>query len=294
MPSLLSSGGITGFVLKRLLIGVMVLVVVSVIVFAATQALPGDPAQAILGRSATPQALAALRRQLHLNQPVLSQYWHWIDGLLHGHPGISLAAQEPVTKLLSGRLENSAFLVLVSGAVSIPLSVAIGAYAAFKRDRTFDVATSVGLLALAALPEFVVAIILVILLATTVTHLLPAVTSIAPSPVSYTHLAKSASTSGTAWEAPRQASVSRRSGPCFEQGERAHLHARWVPAERTRFDTGQRGDRGAGRSPLPQHPAPLQTGVGRPRVARLGQHPRRGGPAGGRVAQACPGGWLRR
>ena len=181
MPSLLSSGGITGFVLKRLLIGVMVLVVVSVIVFAATQALPGDPAQAILGRSATPQALAALRRQLHLNQPVLSQYWHWIDGLLHGHPGISLAAQEPVTKLLSGRLENSAFLVLVSGAVSIPLSVAIGAYAAFKRDRTFDVATSVGLLALAALPEFVVAIILVILLATTVTHLLPAVTSIAPS-----------------------------------------------------------------------------------------------------------------
>ena len=55
--------------------------------FLATQALPGDPARAILGRSATPASLAALRRQLHLDRPVISQYWTWVTGLLHGNLG---------------------------------------------------------------------------------------------------------------------------------------------------------------------------------------------------------------
>src|SRR5918912_2347228 len=76
-------GGIPGFIVRRLLLGLLVLVLVSVIVFAATQAL-GDPARAILGRTATPTSLAALRKQLHLDQPVLTQYWNWISGLAHG------------------------------------------------------------------------------------------------------------------------------------------------------------------------------------------------------------------
>src|SRR5215813_1576143 len=93
-------GGVWSFILRRLLLGIVVLILVSILVFLATQALPGDPALAILGRSATPQSLAALRRQLHLDQPVLSQYWSWIVGLMHGNLGQSLAAQEPVTTLL--------------------------------------------------------------------------------------------------------------------------------------------------------------------------------------------------
>ena len=99
------------FILRRVLLGILVLFLVSVVVFAATQALPGDPALAILGRSATPQSLAALRRQLHLDQPVLSQYWTWIVGVLHGNLGQSLAAQEPVTTLLGPKLVNSGVLV---------------------------------------------------------------------------------------------------------------------------------------------------------------------------------------
>jgi len=173
-------GGVPAFVLRRLLLGLIVLILVSLVVFAATQALPGDPALAILGRSATPQSLAALRRQLHLDRPVIEQYWTWVTGLLHGNLGMSLEAQEPVSTLLAPKLVNSAVLVALAAVLSIPLSIAIGAYAALKREKTFDQASSNLLLALAALPEFVVALILVILLATTVFHILPAISTIPP------------------------------------------------------------------------------------------------------------------
>jgi len=154
---------------------------VSIVVFAATQALPGDPARAILGRSATPQSLAALRLKLHLDQPVFTQYWTWLTGLLHGNLGTSLAAQEPVTTLLGPRLVNSSVLVAVSAIVSIPLSIAIGSWAALKREKIFDTVSSNLLLALAALPEFVVAVVLVLLFATTVfPNVFPAISRIPP------------------------------------------------------------------------------------------------------------------
>jgi len=169
-----------GFVLRRLLLGIVVLILVSVLVFLATQALPTVPARAILGRSATPASLAALRRQLHLDRPVIEQYWTWVTGLLHGNLGRSLAAQEPVITLLAPKLVNSAVLVALAAVLSIPLSIAIGAYAALKREKAFDQASSNLLLGLAALPEFVVGLVLVILFATTVLHVLPAVSTIPP------------------------------------------------------------------------------------------------------------------
>ena len=174
-------GGIAGFVVRRLLLGVLVLFLVSVVVFAATQALPGDPARSILGRTATPASLKALREQLGLSGSVLSQYVDWITGLLHGDAGNSLAAQEPVSDLLGDKVVNSAFLVFLSGIISIPISIAIGSYAALKRDRTFDVTSSLTTLVFAALPEFVVGISLVVIFATTVfTGFLPAITIIPP------------------------------------------------------------------------------------------------------------------
>ncbi len=172
--------GVFGFIIRRLLLGILVLILVSILVFLATQALPGDPARAILGRSATPASLAALRRQLHLDQPVLTQYWTWVTGLLHGNLGTSLAAQEPVTTLLAPKLVNSAVLVAIAAVLSIPVSIAIGAWAALKREKIFDTASSNLLLVLAALPEFVVAVVLVILFATTVFNVLPAVSTVPP------------------------------------------------------------------------------------------------------------------
>jgi peptide/nickel transport system permease protein len=167
-------------VLRRLLLGIVVIVMVSIVVFVATQALPGDAARAILGRNATPASLAALREQLHLNQPLVVQYLTWVGGLLHGDAGMSLAAREPVTTLIGDRIVNSAFLVLCAGLISIPLSILIGAYAALWRDKTFDVVASLATLVFAALPEFVVGVALVILLSTTVLQVFPAVSMITP------------------------------------------------------------------------------------------------------------------
>jgi peptide/nickel transport system permease protein len=180
--------GIPGFVVRRLLLGVVTLFLISIIVFAATQALPSDPARAILGRSATPESLAALRKQLHLDRSVFSQYTNWLGNLATGNPGQSLAANEPVTKLLGKRLENSAFLVLLAGSISIPLSLLLGALSARKRDKVFDHTSSVVMLALAALPEFVVGIVLVVFLATTVFKVLPAVSLIPPNEAPWQHL----------------------------------------------------------------------------------------------------------
>src|ERR671932_1192894 len=180
--------GIPGFVLRRLLLGLLTLFFISVIVFAATQALPSDPARAILGRNATPDTLVALRKQLHLDRPVVEQYLTWLKGFVTGDLGQSLAANEPVSALLGKRLENSAFLVLLAAAISIPLSLVLGAMSARRRDTLFDHAASVVLLALAALPEFVVGILLVVLLGTTVFHVFPAVSILPPDEAPWRHL----------------------------------------------------------------------------------------------------------
>jgi len=175
----LRGGGIAGFIVRRLLLGLLVLFLVSVLVFVATQAL-GDPARAILGRDATPERLAALQKELDLNQSLLGQYFSWLGGLLQGSLGNSLASQQPVSELLGPRLLNSGVLVLAAAVVSIPLSIALGSWAALRREKTFDNVTSNLMLVLAALPEFVVAVGLVILFSTTVFHWLPAISPVPP------------------------------------------------------------------------------------------------------------------
>lgn len=187
-PRLPHLRGIWGFVVRRALLGVVTLFFVSVIVFAATQALPGDPARAILGRNATPESLATLREQLNLNEPVVAQYTNWLRDLVTGDLGDSLAANQPVTELIGKRIENSAFLMLLAALISVPLSIMLGSVAARRRDGAFDHGTSIVLLALAALPEFVVAIGLVVIFGTTLSTILPAVSLIPPDDAAWAHL----------------------------------------------------------------------------------------------------------
>jgi peptide/nickel transport system permease protein len=168
-------------ILRRVALGVLTLFLVSVLVFAATQALPGDTARAILGRSATPQTLKVLREKLGLDRPATSQYASWLGHIVRGNLGDSLVAQEPVTSLLKGRVMNSAALVFVAALVSIPLSLIIGSVSGLLRDRPFDTAVSLGSLALAALPEFVIGILLIMLFATQVAKILPAVSRVDPN-----------------------------------------------------------------------------------------------------------------
>jgi peptide/nickel transport system permease protein len=175
--------------LRRIGLGLLTLWLVSLIVFAAVLALPGDAATAILGKEATPDRVAALRDQLNLNDSVISQYFQWLGGLLSGDLGTSAATQEPVSDLLSARVGNSVFLVLVASLVALPLSLLIGVWTAMRRDRPVDHITSTVTLVLAALPEFVIGIALVLLFATSVSHVLPAVSILPPG----TH----------AWEDPK-------------------------------------------------------------------------------------------
>jgi peptide/nickel transport system permease protein len=171
--------GILKFVVRRLLFGVFTLFVVSVVIFVLTQALE-DPAQAILGRQATPDSLLAKRQELGLDKPLITQYWDWLSGLLTGDPGASFSNGQPVMDFLGDRIWNSLFLMAVAATLSIPISIAIGAYAAARRDKAFDSATSGASLFLASVPEFVVGLVLVFLFATNVWHLLPGVARIRP------------------------------------------------------------------------------------------------------------------
>jgi peptide/nickel transport system permease protein len=171
---------IAHLVLRRLAAGILTLVVVSVVVFLATQVLPGNAAFAVLGRSANPARLHELERHLHLDRGIAEQYWLWLSGLLTGNLGTSLANGQPLWALVAPRLINSAVLVFVTGAIGSVVGVALGAVAALRKDSWFDHLTSVTALAVTSLPEFVVAITLVILLATVVSHLLPAVSLLPP------------------------------------------------------------------------------------------------------------------
>ncbi len=165
---------------RRTIAGLFTLWLVSILVFAATQALPGNAAQAALGQTATPQRVRLLEAQLHLNRPPIVQYGLWITGLLRGSPGISLTNGQRVTTLVLPHLVNSTVLVILAGVIGSALAVTAGFAAAWKRDSWFDHVTSAAALALAALPEFVVAVGLIVVFATIVFHWLPAVSFLPP------------------------------------------------------------------------------------------------------------------
>jgi len=179
--------GIPGFIARRILFGLLTLFIASLIIFLATEALPGDAARSILGRNATPDSLAALREQLGLNRPLVQQYTDWIKGVATGDLGDSLAEQQPVTNVIGERVVYSAFLMFLAAIISFPLALLIGVSSARRRDGPFDHTTSIVSLGLAALPEFIVGIALVVLFATTVFHWLPAVTIIDPGTPPWTH-----------------------------------------------------------------------------------------------------------
>jgi peptide/nickel transport system permease protein len=164
----------TWWILRRVLLALVALLALSVIVFVATQAL-GDPARAVLGRSATPERVAALREQMNLDRPAVVQYLSWLRGVLTGDFGTSLADQASVSSLVGSRIVNSAVLVALATVVIAPVSFALALASARRRDRAVDHGIQVTLLALASVPEFVVGIILVALFATTVFQWLPSV-----------------------------------------------------------------------------------------------------------------------
>ncbi|KWZ48905.1 ABC transporter permease [Burkholderia savannae] len=150
---------------KRIALTALTLLIVSVIIFAITNLLPGDAAQAALGQAATPETVAALRQQFGLDQPVHLRYGHWLAQVLHGDFGKSLSSGLPVAEMIDGRLPKSLTLAAITTAVSVPVALVLGILAAVKRETVIDRIVSLGTLSLVATPEFLIATVAVLVLA---------------------------------------------------------------------------------------------------------------------------------
>jgi peptide/nickel transport system permease protein len=161
---------------RRLLVALATLAFVSVAVFLATELLPGDVAQIVLGQSATPEAVAGLRAALHLDQPAHLRYLIWLHGLLTGHPGVSLVNGVPVATLIGSRLANSLLLAAVTAAFCVPIALTLGITSAVWRNSPYDRLTSLVTLSGVSVPEFFIATLAVVVFAVHL-HWLPALST---------------------------------------------------------------------------------------------------------------------
>jgi len=169
--------GLTRLVIKRLAFGVVTLLVITILISLALEALPGDFAEQRLGQSATPETIAAIRAQLGLNEPIYIRYVQWLGNFLQGDMGVSLSNSRPVAELLATRLGNTLFLASVSAIVAVPLALFLGIVAALYRESFLDKLISTLTLGAISLPEFFVGYILVALFAVQ-WQIFPAISSI--------------------------------------------------------------------------------------------------------------------
>jgi peptide/nickel transport system permease protein len=152
-------------VLRRVGIAVLTVVLASLFVFLAVQALPGDVAQQLLGQNATPDAVKQLRESLGLDQNVWLRYGQWLVGAAHGDFGTSLVSGEPVAPTLFTAFRNSMLLAVPAMLVGVTLSLTLGVVAGVRRGRPTDRVISIVSLVVMSVPEFMVATVLVLLFA---------------------------------------------------------------------------------------------------------------------------------
>ena len=150
-------------ILKRLGVGLVTVLAVSLIIFFGTQILPGDAAQSRLGQSATPENSAAFRARLGLDQPYYVQYLSWAKDFLTGNMGTSLASDVPITDLIADRYKNTVFVACLTAAIGVPISLALGIVAAMYPGSFYDRILTLISVSLVAAPEFLTATILVLL-----------------------------------------------------------------------------------------------------------------------------------
>jgi peptide/nickel transport system permease protein len=168
------------YLLRRLAFILLTLLLASIVIFAATQLLPGDVAQVLLGQFATPTALANLRAELGLDRPAYVQYFGWLGRFVSGDWGDSLTSRQPVLPLVLGRMRNSAMLASLALLFYVPVGILLGIIAALNREKPIDQAISGFSMAFVGLPEFVSGLLLISAFAIGLS-ILPANSSIAPN-----------------------------------------------------------------------------------------------------------------
>ena len=151
-------------VAQRLALGLLTLFAVSLIIFLGVELLPGDITQALLGQGATPETVAAFRRELRLDLPPHERYVSWLGGIVQGDLGQSLANKREITELMGVRLQNTLFLALIAAVISIPLALGLGILAALYRNSLYDRTVNVFTLSSISFPEFFVAYILILVM----------------------------------------------------------------------------------------------------------------------------------
>lgn len=148
-------------ILQRFSFALLTMVLVSLIAFAGTEALPGDSCTAYLGRDATAEGLARCREKRGENRPVYEKYAEWAGGMLTGDFGTSMNGDRSINEIVGPRLRNTGLLAFFAAIIGIPLAVLLGVIAGLYRDKFPDVATSIVAIVAMTLPEFVTATILI-------------------------------------------------------------------------------------------------------------------------------------
>ncbi len=169
----------TSIILRRLGLGVVTLLVISILIFVGVEALPGDLAEAVLGQSATPETVEAFRKELKLDLPPHVRYFSWLGSFLRGDFGTSLANGRPIADLIGWRFSNTLFLAGITALISIPFAVGLGILAALYRNTLFDRSISIGTLSAISFPEFFVAYILIAIFSVQLT-MFPSMSNIGP------------------------------------------------------------------------------------------------------------------
>ncbi|HEY9040097.1 MAG TPA: ABC transporter permease [Roseovarius sp.] len=154
---------ILSIILKRLMVGLLTLFVVTIIIFGAIEMLPGDIATEVLGQAATEESLNAFREKYDLNRPLHVRYLAWLGGAVTGDFGISLANQRPISELIGQRAANTFFLAGYAAAIAVPIAVVSGMLAALYNGSVFDRMLSSSTLAAISFPEFFIAYILILI-----------------------------------------------------------------------------------------------------------------------------------
>jgi peptide/nickel transport system permease protein len=190
-PGLRARHPVAAFVVRRVAAGLATLLVASFLIYAATEALPGNVATVVLGKNATPQAVRTLDHQLNQNRPLLSRYGSWLGGVVTGDLGQSAvelaqgAKSAPVTGMIGTPLRNSFILAALTILLLFPLSLALGVLAGVRAGRPADYAVSIPALVIGAFPEFVIATFMILIFFSAL-DLLPPVALIAPGQTPFT------------------------------------------------------------------------------------------------------------